>query len=63
MTKIEFNRSGEVTAIKEFKKFIYDDKLRQCIIDDLLDNQIEVKGRKSKLTKEDATKIAKTLEY
>lgn len=40
MTKIEFNRSGEVTEIKEFKKFIYDDKLRQCINEDLVDNII-----------------------
>ena len=67
MTKIEINRSGDVIAIKEFKKNIYDDKMRSCILDDLMDNIIEVKGRDEnlnrKLNREEAQNIADTLEY
>ena len=46
MTKIEFNRSGDVIAIKEFKKNIYDDKMRQNILEDLMEQVSYVKCTK-----------------
>ena len=44
MTRIEFNRNGEVTQIKEFKKKNYDDKLRNFIAKELRDNDDIIDG-------------------
>ena len=37
MTKIEFDRKGDVISIKQFQKKLYDDKMRENIIKDLME--------------------------
>ena len=63
MTKIEFNRQGDVISIKSFQKKIYDDKMRENIIEDLLDKTIELKNRKRPIDAAAARRIADTLQY
>ena len=58
MTKIEFDRKGGVISIKQFQKKLYDDKMRDNIIKDLLEDKIQVLDRKRKINENDAQKIA-----